>query len=126
MHAPARQRRPAQMGPAIAAMTALPTIKGPRAQAAVALAQALRDRGHAALESAGTDGAARVLVVSRPTIRLTEDAHVGPHDGEPWFWWSGKPLCPADDIDTAADAIDRLLTAEDVPGAARAGRLGVA
>jgi hypothetical protein len=83
--APARQRRPAQTAPATAQITTLSVIGEPRAQAAVALAQALRDRGHAAIESAAADGTARVLVISRPAIRLTEHAHVCTHDGEPWF-----------------------------------------
>jgi hypothetical protein len=37
------------------------------------------------MESTATDGAARVLVTSRPALRLTEDAHVGTRDGEMWF-----------------------------------------
>ena len=79
--------------------------KHPRAaQAAAALARALRNRGLVAEESAGADGTARVLIITPAATRLAEQICVT-GDSKPWFWWSGQPLCLADDISTAADTI---------------------
>jgi hypothetical protein len=88
-------------------------VKESHVQAVVGLARTLRDRGLVAAESAETVGVARVLVdqpVERP---LAEQVDVVVQNGMLWFAWSGEPLCPADDIDTAAQKIAHLLT----PGA---------
>lgn len=83
----------------------------PHVRAAVTLAQALRCRGLVAAEAAGTDGTARVLIITPAAARLAEQIYVA-GDGKPWFWRSGQPLCPADDITTAADTITHLLAAD--------------
>ena len=91
-------------------MTAARTVVEPHVQAA-ALARALRGRGLVAEGSTGADGTARVLVITPAATRLAEQFDVA-GDGEPWFWWSRQPLCPADDISAAADTIARLLAVD--------------
>jgi len=73
------------------------------------LARALRRRGLVAEESAGKDGVARVLVITPTGARLAERVYAFAQDGTLWFWWSGEPLCPADDIKTAAGKIACVL-----------------
>jgi hypothetical protein len=85
-------------------MTAARTASGPHVQAAAALARALRGRGLVAEQSAGKDGTARVLIITPVATRLAEQICVT-GDAKPWFWRSGQPLCPADDISAAADTI---------------------
>lgn len=80
------------------------TASGPHLKAAAALARALRSRGLIAEESAGKDGTARVLIITSAATQLAEQICVT-GDSKPWFWRSGQPLCPADDISTAADTI---------------------
>jgi hypothetical protein len=83
----------------------------PPVRAAVDLARTLRSRGLVAAESAGIDGAARVLVFSRSTAQLAEQVYVVAQDGKLWFCRSDDILCPAADIATAADAVTHLLAA---------------
>jgi len=37
-------------------------------------------------------------------------------NGKPWSWRSAEPLCPADDIDTAAEKIAHVLPPQSDPG----------
>jgi hypothetical protein len=84
----------------------------PYAQAATALARALRSRGLVAEGSAQAGDHALVLVITPARSPLAEWICVLPGQGTLWFWWSCQPLCPADDINAAADKITHLLTAQ--------------
>ena len=106
-----------------ARLAAAQPVSQPHAQAAAALAQALRHCGIVAKGSAGTGGTARVLMVSRSAARLTERVDVIAQDGTLWFWWSGEPLCRADDIRAAVDMVRRLLASDTRSSMAHAGRL---
>ena len=90
MQAPLKHPRTAQ--PATL-MTAARTATEPHLQAAATLARALRSRGPATEEPAGTGGTARVLIITPAAARLA--GHIcAAGDGKPWSWRSGQPLCP--------------------------------
>jgi hypothetical protein len=86
------------------ALQAARTASEPHTRAAAALTQALRTRSFAAKGSAGSDGVDRVLVITPAGAGLAEQFRVA-GNRNPWFWWSGKPLCPGEDIRIAADTI---------------------
>jgi hypothetical protein len=108
----------------IARLAAAQPVSQLHAQAAAALAQALRQYGIVAQESAGTGSTVRVLVVSRSAVRLTEQIDIVSRDGTLWFCWSGQPLCRAEDTRAAADMIRHLLASDTRAGMASAGRPG--
>ena len=71
--------------------------------------------GHRGLESWLMSPPGRVpsLYVSNPAGRAMEDSvyAVRGTDGLWWFWWSwAERICLADDIDTAATTIARVLS----------------
>jgi len=116
MTASFRRRRPARPAQPPAPLPKPQPASRPYAQAAAALTSALRSRGLVAEGSAGTGDHAVVLVITPAGSRLAEWICVLPGHGTLWFWWSGEPLCPADDINAAADKITHLLTAQGNPG----------
>ena len=50
--------------------------------------------------------------------RLAEQVRVA-GNGKLWFWWSGEPVCPADDVDTTADKITHVLAPWNDPDVMR-------
>lgn len=97
-------------------MTDLPGRDGPAAR----LACLMHERGMSA--SIRTADSAFVVTIRNPAVpsgRLAQTiAHVPGNDGGVFLWlfegpergtWEAEPLCPASDVETAADQIARVL-----------------
>jgi hypothetical protein len=77
------------------------------------LAEDLAARGLRARLVAPAGRVPSLHIVNPEATVLAEDVYAGPSaDGAWWYWWSwAERIAPADDLESAADQIGRVLAA---------------